>query len=144
MQTGTVHFHRVLCAPPERVYRAFLDAGALCKWLPPHGFTGQVHQLDAVVGGGYRMSFTQLATGQQHHFSASFRELVPNRRIVHTDRFDDPGLPGTMTVTIELREIAAGTELRIEQSGIPAVIAVEDCTLGWQQSLSLLSQLVEG
>ena len=143
MSTGTVKLHRVLKAPAERVYRAFLDPQAMAKWLPPHGFTGQVHHLEAKVGGTYRMSFTNFSTGHGHSFGGEYLELVPNERIRHTDRFDDPNLPGTMETTIELRTVMCGTELSIVQSGIPAAIPVEMCYLGWQESLALLAQLVE-
>lgn len=141
--TGTVRFHRVLRAPPERVYRAFLDADAKAKWLPPHGFTGKVHHLDARVGGGYRMTFTNFGTGTSHSFGGTYTELVPNERIRYTDRFDDPNLPGGMDVEIVLRAVSCGTDLSIVQSGIPAMIPPEMCHLGWQESLVLLAQLVE-
>jgi uncharacterized protein YndB with AHSA1/START domain len=140
---GTVRLHRVLRAPAERIYRAFLDPAAMAKWLPPHGFTGRVHESDVRVGGGYRMSFTNFGTGGSHSFGGVYRELVPGERIRYTDRFDDPGLPGEMTITVELRAVTCGTELRITQEGIPAVIPVELCYLGWQESLTLLAQLVE-
>lgn len=143
MPVGTVRFHRVLKSPPERVYKAFLDADALCKWLPPHGFTGRVHHLDARVGGGYKMSFTNLTTGRSHSFGGKYLELVPNERIVHTDAFDDPGLPGEMRTTVILRKVFCGTELDITQEGIPPAIPTEACHLGWQESLALLGQLVE-
>jgi uncharacterized protein YndB with AHSA1/START domain len=133
----------VLCAPAERVYRAFLDAKALEKWLPPHGFTGHVHAIDARVGGGYRMSFTNFSKSTSHSFESTFEELVPNERIRKTDRFDDPNLPGEMTVTVELAPVACGTEIAIVQAGIPEAIPPEMCVLGWQQSLQLLAQLVE-
>ena len=141
--TGTVRLHRVLTAPPARVYRAFLEAAAYAQWLPPDGFTATVHELDARVGGRYRMSFTNFSTGNSHSFGGSYLELVPDQRIVHDDRFDDPGLAGTMITTITLREVSAGTELQIVQEGIPDVIPVEHCYLGWQESLSLLARLVE-
>ena len=141
--TGTVSFHRVLRAPAERIYRAFLDAAALTKWLPPHGFTCTVHSLDARVGGAYRMSFTNLTTGHSHAFGGTYLELVPNERIRHDDRFDDPNLPGVMITTIALKPVSCGTELTITQEGIPAVIPTEQCSLGWQESLSLLTLLVE-
>lgn len=141
--TGTVRLHRVLHAPPERVYRAFLDAAALEKWLPPHGFTGRVHAMDARVGGGYRMSFTNFGTGASHGFAATYVELVPNARIVHTDRFDAPNLPGEMRVEIVLTPVLCGTDLSIVQAGIPAAIPVEFCYLGWQESLTLLAHLVD-
>lgn len=141
--TGTVRLHRVLTAPPERIYRAFLDADAMCKWLPPHGFTGHVHSMDARVGGGYRMSFTNFSSGNSHSFGGTFVELVPNERIRHTDKFDDPNLPGEMQTTIVLRKVSVGTEIEIVQEGIPAVIPTEMCYLGWQESLTLLAQLVQ-
>lgn len=142
-QTGTVRFHRVLTAPPERIYRAFLDADALCKWLPPHGFTGHMHSMDARIGGGYRMSFTNFSSGNSHSFGGTFVELVPNERIRHTDTFDDPNLPGEMQTTIVLRKVSVGTEIEIVQEGIPAMIPTEACYLGWQESLTLLAQLVQ-
>ncbi len=138
-----VRFHRVLRAPPERVYRAFLDPDALAKWLPPHGFTGKVLHMDARVGGGYRMSFTNFCTGSSHSFSARYIELTPHQRIRYTDRFDDPAMPGEMPVTISLRELACGTEITIVQEGLPPAIPVELCYLGWQGSLALLAHLVE-
>ena len=141
--TNTVQFRRVLRAPPERVYRAFIDGDAMCKWLPPHGFVGKVHEMDARVGGGYRMSFTNFSSGSSHSFGGSYTELKPDERIRYTDRFDDPNLPGEMQVTITLRTVACGTELDIVQEGVPAVIPVDGCYLGWQQSLSLLADLVE-
>jgi len=143
MATGTVRLHRVLKTSPERIYRAFTDADAMAKWLPPHGFTGKVHSIDAKVGGAYRMSFTNLATGLGHSFGGEYLELVPNQRIVHTDRFDDPNLPGVMKVTVNLKKVSVGTELDIVQEGIPEVIPVEACYLGWQESLQLLMLLVE-
>ncbi len=143
MTTHTVRLHRVLRAPAERVYRAFLDADAMSKWLPPNGFTGRVHHLDARVGGGFRMSFTNFATGQSHSFGGEYLELVPNERIRYTDRFDDPNLPGVMHVTVSLRTVSCGTELHIVQEGIPEVIPLEACYLGWQESLALLKSLVE-
>lgn len=139
----TVRLHRVLRASPERVYRAFLDPDAKVKWLPPHGFTGKVDHLDARVGGGYHMSFTNFSTGKSHSFGGTYTELVPNERIAYTDRFDDPNLPGEMTVTVVLRPVACGTELAITQEGIPPVIPLEFCYLGWQESLTLLALLVE-
>lgn len=139
----TVHFQRVLRAPADRVYRAFIDPDAMAKWLPPHGFTGRVHAMDARVGGGYRMSFTHLGNGQSHSFGGTFLELVPGERIRHADRFDDPGLPGEMVTTITLRKTLVGTEVNIEQAGIPEVIPPEACCLGWQESLQLLALLVE-
>ena len=140
---GTVRLHRVLTAPPERVYRAFLDAAAVAKWLPPDGFTCTVHALDARVGGKYRMSFTNLTSGNAHSFGGTYLELVPDQRIVHDDRFDDPGLPGTMVTTIELKAVSGVTELHVVPEGIPDAIPVEQCYLGWQQSLELLKRLVE-
>ena len=142
-ETGTVRLHRVLTAPPERVYRAFLDAAAWSKWLPPHGFTGTVHELDAKVGGKYRMSFTALSSGHSHSFGGEYLELVPHSRIRYTAQFDDPNLPGVMTTTISLTAVSAGTELLAVQEGIPAVIPTDQCYVGWQQSLMLLAQLVE-
>ena len=143
MSTGTVRLHRVLKAPPERVYRAFLDPDAMVKWLPPHGFTGKVHHLEARTGGTFKMSFTNLGTGHSHSFGGKYLELVPNERIRHTDKFDDPNLPGEMQVTISLKKVFCGTELNIVQEGIPSAIPVEACYLGWQESLQLLTQLVE-
>ncbi|QGZ60369.1 SRPBCC family protein [Paraburkholderia acidisoli] len=143
MATGTVRLHRVLRAPPERVYRAFLDAAALVKWLPPNGFTATVHQLDATVGGRYRMSFSNFTTGPGHAFGGEYLELVPHTRLRYTGIFDDPHLPGVMQTTVELREVFCGTELQVVQEGIPEVIPVEACYLGWQESLVLLGKLVE-
>ena len=143
MASHTIQLHRVLRAPPERVYRAFLEADAMAKWLPPHGFTGKVHALDARVGGQYRMSFTSFATGHVHTFGGAYVELVPHERIRHTDRFDDPNLPGEIQVTISLKRVSCGTELSITQEGVPAVIPAEMCYLGWQESLALLALLVE-
>src|SRR5580693_6168441 len=143
MATNTVRFHRVLRAPPERVYRAFLDADAMAKWLPPNGFTGTIHHMDAQVGGTYKMSFTNFSSGNQHSFGGTFVELVPNERIRYTDRFDDPNLPGEMQVTVTLKQVSVGTELNIVQEGIPAAIPPEACYLGWQESLLLLAKLVE-
>jgi len=141
--TQSVQFHRVLKAPPERVYRAFLNPDAKVKWLPPNGFTGKVHHSDATVGGTYRMSFTNFSTGSEMFFGGTYLELVPDERIVHTDRFDDPNLPGEMTVTITLKPVFCGTELNITQEGIPMMIPAEACYLGWQESLVLLAKLVE-
>jgi uncharacterized protein YndB with AHSA1/START domain len=141
--TNTVRFHRVLRAPAERVYRAFLDPDAKAKWLPPNGFTGKVHHLDAKVGGTYGMSFTNFSTGQSHSFGGTYLELKPHELIRYTDKFEDPNLPGELQVTISLREVFCGTELKITQEGIPAVIPVEMCYLGWQESLTLLAKLVE-
>lgn len=143
MATGTVKLHRVLTAPPERIYRAFLDADAMAKWLPPHGFTGKVHELDAKVGGTYKMSFTNFSTGSSHSFGGKYLELVPNERIRHTDSFDDPNLPGQMITTISLQPVLVGTEVNITQEGIPEMIPTEACYLGWQESLTLLGQLVQ-
>jgi len=143
MSTNTVRLHRVLRAPPERVYRAFLDADAMAKWLPPHGFTGKVHQLDARVGGTYKMTFTNFSSGHSHSFGGKFLELVPNERIRHTDKFDDPNLPGEIQTTITFKKVLVGTELNVVQEGIPAAIPAEACYLGWQESLTLLAQLVE-
>lgn len=143
MATGTVRLHRVLRAPPERVYRAFLDADAMAKWLPPNGYTCKVHRLEAHVGGGFHMSFTNFTTGQVHSFGGEYLELVPNERLRYTDRFDDPGLPGEMQVSVELRRVDCGTELTVVQAGIPEMIPLEACYLGWQESLVLLAQLVE-
>ena len=141
--TNTIRLHRVLRATPERVYRAFIDANAMAKWLPPNGFTGQVHHIDAKVGGNYKMSFTNFATGKSHSFGGEFLELQPYKRIRHTDRFDDPNLPGEMQTTITLNQVSVGTELNIVQEGVPAVIPAEACYLGWQESLTLLAKLVE-
>jgi len=143
MPTNTVRLHRVLRAPPERVYRAFLDPDALVKWLPPHGFTCKVHQLDARVGGTHKMSFTNFTTGHSHSFGGQYVELVPHERIRYTDRFDDPNLKGEMQATISLKKVSCGTELNIVQEGLPEVIPVEACYLGWQESLTLLAKLVE-
>jgi uncharacterized protein YndB with AHSA1/START domain len=141
--TNTIRLHRVLRAPAERVYRAFLDPDAMSKWLPPHGFVGKVHEIDARVGGGYRMSFTNFCTGSSHSFGGKYVELTPHRRLRYTDRFDDPNLPGEMHVTINLRDVSCGTEVDIVQEGVPAVIPAESCYLGWQESLTQLAQLVE-
>jgi uncharacterized protein YndB with AHSA1/START domain len=143
MPGHTIRLHRVLRAPAERVYRAFVDPDALVKWLPPNGFTAKLHQFDAKVGGGYRMSFTNFTTGKSHSFGVKYLELVPNERIRHTDKFDDPNLPGEMQVTIGLKKVSVGTELGIVQEGVPEVIPPEACYLGWQESLVLLAQLVE-
>jgi uncharacterized protein YndB with AHSA1/START domain len=140
---STVQLHRVLRAKPERVYRAFLNAEAMAKWLPPHGFTGKVHQIDARVGGGYKMSFTNFSTGKSHSFGGKYLELKPNELIRYTDAFDDPSLPGEMRTTITLKAVSVGTELKVVQEGIPEAIPVEACYLGWQESLTLLTQLVE-
>lgn len=143
MTTGTVRFHRVLRTSPEKVYRAFLDADALAKWLPPHGFTGKVHHIDARVGGSYRMSFTNFSTGTTHAFGGDYLELEPGARILYTDRFDDPNLSGEMKTSITFTPVSCGTEINIVQEGIPSMIPVEACYLGWQESLMLLAQLVE-
>ena len=140
---NTIRLHRVLHAPPERVYRAFLDADAKVKWLPPNGYTGKVHHSDAKVGGSYKMSFTNFSTGKSHSFGGDYLELVPNERIRHTDRFDDPNLPGEMQVTVTLKKVSVGTDLNIVQEGVPEVIPPEACYLGWQESLRQLAQLVE-
>jgi uncharacterized protein YndB with AHSA1/START domain len=141
--TNTVRFHRVLRAKPERVYRAFIDPDAMVKWLPPNGFTGKVHQMDATVGGTYKMSFTNFSTGKSHSFGGKYLELKPNELLRYTDKFDDANLPGEMITTISLKEVFCGTELNITQEGIPAVIPAEACYLGWQESLTLLAKLVE-
>jgi uncharacterized protein YndB with AHSA1/START domain len=143
MATSTVRLHRVLRAPPERIYRAFLDADATSKWLPPNGFTGKVHQMDARIGGTFRMSFTNFTTQQSHAFGGEYLELVPNERISYTDTFDDPNLPGSMKTTVSLRAVSFGCEMNVVQEGIPEAIPVEACYLGWQESLTLLAQLVE-
>lgn len=143
MSTTTVRLHRVLQAPPERVYRAFLDASAMSKWLPPHGFTGQVHQMDARVGGSWRMSFTNFTTGHSHSFGGKYLELVPGERLRYTSAFDDPNLPGEMQTTVSLAAVSCGTEMSVVQEGIPAIVPAEQCYVGWQQSLTLLTQLVE-
>ena len=143
MSTNTVRLHRVLRAAPERVYRAFLDADAMVKWLPPNGFTGKVHELDARVGGTYKMSFTNFTTQKSHAFGGKYLELVPHERIRHTDAFDDANLPGEMVTTITFKKVSWGTELNVVQEGIPAVIPAEGCYLGWQESLALLAKLVE-
>ena len=141
--THTVRLHRVLRAKPERVYRAFLDADAKAKWLPPHGFTAKVHHLDPRVGGTYRISFTNFTTGSSHAFSGTYTELIPNERLRYTDNFEDPNLPGDMHVTVELKEVFCGTELNITQQGVPAIIPAAACYQGWQESLTLLAQLVD-
>ncbi len=143
MATRTIRLHRVLRAASERVYRAFLDADAMAKWLPPHGFVGKVHQMDARVGGQFKMSFTNFGTGSCHSFGGEFLELVPGVRICHTDRFDDANLPGEMRTTISLRKMPCGTDLEIVQEGVPEMVPPEACYLGWQESLTLLAQLVE-
>jgi uncharacterized protein YndB with AHSA1/START domain len=143
MSTNTVRLHRVLRATPERVYRAFLDADAMAKWLPPNGFTGRVHHLKAEVGGTYKMSFTNFTTGHSHSFGGEFLELVPHQSIRYSDRFDDPNLPGEMLTTVSLQQVSVGTEVDIVQEGIPNIIPLEACYLGWQESLTLLAHLVE-
>ena len=140
---NTVRLHRVFRAPAERIYRAFLDADAMPKWLPPNGFVGKVHHLDAKVGGTYRMSFKNFTTGGSHSFGGTYLELIPNERIVHTDAFDDPNLPGEMKVTVTLKKVSVGTDVSILQEGIPDPIPAEACYLGWQESLILLAKLVE-
>jgi uncharacterized protein YndB with AHSA1/START domain len=140
---NTVRFQRVIRAPAERIYRAFIDPDAMAKWLPPHGFTGRVHEMDARVGGGYRMSFTQLSNGQTHSFGGRYLDLIPGELIRNTDRFDDEGLPGEMITTVRLSTVSVGTEVQIEQAGIPDAIPTELCHLGWQDSLTLLALLVE-
>ena len=142
-ETGTVRLHRILQAPAERVYKAFMDKSAIERWLPPYGFIGTIHDMDARVGGGYRMSFTNFGTGNSHSFTVTFVELLANERIKHTDRFDDENLPGEMTVSIDLKPVSCGTDIRIVQEGIPAVIPEEMCYLGWQESLEQLARLVE-
>lgn len=142
-ETNTIRLHRVFRAPAERVYRAFIDPEAMAKWSPPHGFTGKVHEMDARVGGGYRMSFTNFTTGTSHFFGGKFVELKPHERIRYTDRFEDPNLPGEIEVTITLRAVPSGTEVDIVQAGVPAVIPADGCYVGWQQSLSLFGDLVE-
>jgi uncharacterized protein YndB with AHSA1/START domain len=140
---NTIRLHRVLRAKPERIYRAFLDAEAMAKWLPPNGFTGKVHHLDARVGGTYKMSFTNFTSGKSHSFGGEYLELVPNERIRHTDRFDDPNLVGEMQVAVTLKQVSVGTDVTIVQDGVPDVIPAEACYLGWQESLTLLAKLVE-
>ena len=143
MSAHTIRLHRVLRASPEKVYRAFLDGDAMTKWLPPNGFTGKVHQIDAKIGGTYKMSFTNFSTGKSHSFGGKYLELVPHERIRYTDRFDDPNLPGEMQTTITLKKVSCGTELDIVQEGVPEVIPAEACYVGWQESLNLLQKLVE-
>lgn len=143
VSTGTVKLHRVLKAPAERVFKAFIDADALAKWLPPNGFTGNVHEMNPTVGGKYKMSFTNFSTGSSHAFGGEYLEIVENKRLSYTDRFDAPNLPGEMRTTITFTPVSVGTELRIVQEGIPAAIPVEACYLGWQESLALLAQLIE-
>lgn len=143
MGTHTVRLHRVIAAKPEKVYRAFVDADAKARWLPPNGFTGKVHSMDARVGGKYRMSFTNFTTGKSHSFGGEYRELVPHERLRYTDVFDDPNLPGEMQVTVTLKQVLVGTELSIVQEGVPEAIPLEACYLGWQESLLNLARLVE-
>ena len=143
MSTNTVRLQRVLRATPARVYRAFIDPDAMAKWLPPHGFTGRVHHLDARVGGTYRMSFTNFSSGKSHSFGGEFLELVPNERLRYNDKFDDPNLPGVMVTTVTLKAVSCGTELHVTQEGIPEAIPPEACYMGWQESLTLLTFLVE-
>jgi uncharacterized protein YndB with AHSA1/START domain len=143
MMPSTIRLHRVLRATPERVYRAFLDPDAMVKWVPPNGFTGKVHHIDARVGGAYKMSFTNFTTGKSHSFGGEYLELVPQERIRYTDTFDDPNLPGAMQVTITFQPVSCGTEVHITQEGVPDIIPAEACYLGWQESLALLAKLVE-
>ncbi len=140
---GTVKLHRVFKAPPERVYKAFIDPAAMCKWLPPNGFTGTMHQMDAKVGGTYKMSFTNFSNGQSHSFGGKFIEMVPGEKLKYIDQFDDPNLPGTISVSITFKKVVGGTEMNVIQDGIPDVIPVEMCYLGWQESLILLGKLIE-
>ncbi len=143
MSTGTIRLHRVLRTSPEKIYRAFLDADAMSKWLPPYGFTCKVHHMEAKVAGTFKMSFNNFSTGQGHSFGGEYHELVPNERIRYTDKFDDPNLPGEMQVTVSLKQVSCGTEVSITQEGIPEVIPTEMCYLGWQESLAQLANLVE-
>ncbi len=143
MPTHTIRLHRVLRSTPEKIYRAFLDADAMSKWLPPHGFTGKVHHLDAKVGGTFRMTFTNFGSGNGHSFGGTYLELVPHERLRYTDKFDDPNLPGEITVTVVLKAVSCGTDVAIVQEGVPEVIPAEACYLGWQESLGQLAQLVE-
>jgi len=143
MSSNTIRLHRVLRAAPEKVYRAFIDPDAMSRWLPPNGFTGKVHHIDAKVGGTYRMSFTNFTTGQSHSFGGEYVEMVPGERLRYTDRFDDPNLPGDMHVTVTFKKVSCGTELNITQEGVPDVIPAEACYLGWQESLTHLAMLVE-
>ena len=140
---NTIRLHRVLRSSPDRIYRAFLDPDAMAKWLPPHGFTGKVHSIEARVGGSYKMSFKNFTTGESHSFGGKFLELVPNERLRYTDRFDDPNLPGEMQTTVTIKQVSVGVELNVVQEGIPEAIPAEACYLGWQESLTLLTQLVE-
>ncbi|MEO7597315.1 MAG: SRPBCC family protein [Opitutus sp.] len=143
MSTHTIRLHRVIRARPEKLYRAFLDGDAMARWLPPYGFVGKVHQIDAKVGGTFKMSFTNFTTGNSHSFGGEFLELVPHERLRYTDKFDDPNLPGLITVTVNLKAVACGTDMSITQEGVPAVIPAEMCYLGWQESLAQLANLVE-
>lgn len=143
MSTHTIHLHRIIRSTPEKIYRAFTEADALCKWLPPFGFTAKMHHLDARVGGAFRMSFTNFGAGASHSFGGTYLELAPHQRLRYTDKFDDPNLPGEMQVTVTLKKVLCGTEVDIEQSGVPAVIPAEMCHLGWHESLLQLAQLVE-
>ena len=143
MSTNTIRLHRVLRSTPDKVYRAFLDPDAMSKWLPPYGFTCKVHHFDPKVGGNFKMSFTNFTTGQSHSFGGTYVELVPHERVRYTDKFDDPNLPGEMKVTVNLKKVSCGTEVNIEQAGVPAVIPAEACYLGWQESLIQLAMLVE-
>ncbi len=143
MSTHTIRLHRVLRATPEKIYRAFLDADAMCKWLPPYGFTGKMHHFEPKVGGTFKMSFANFTTGQSHSFGGAYQELVPNERLRYTDKFDDPNLPGEMQVTVTLKKVLCGTEIHIEQAGVPAMIPAEMCYLGWQESLEQLAKLAE-
>ncbi len=143
MATGTVKFHRVLTAPPEKIYRAFLNPEALARWLPPNGFTGKIHQMDAKVGGGYKMSFTNFTTGHSHSFGCIYQELIPHEHISYTSKFDDSNLPGEMKTTVSIKKVSCGSEIIIVQIGIPEVIPTEACYLGWQESLLNLAKLVE-
>jgi uncharacterized protein YndB with AHSA1/START domain len=140
---STIKLHRVFRAPPERVYKAFIDADAMCKWLPPNGFTGKVHHIDARVGGSYKMSFTNFNSGKSHSFGAQFLEMIPGEKLRYVDKFDDPNLPGEMHVTVTFKKVLVGTEMHVEQAGVPDVIPAEACYLGWQESLVLLGKLVE-
>ncbi len=143
MSTHTIRLHRVLRSSPEKIYRAFLDADAMAKWLPPYGFTGKVHHADVKVGGTFKMSFTNFTSGQSHAFGGEYLELVPHERLRYTDKFDDPNLPGVITVTVTLKKVLCGTEVHVEQAGVPAVIPAEMCYLGWQESFEQLAKLVE-
>jgi uncharacterized protein YndB with AHSA1/START domain len=143
MTTHTIRLHRVIKAPAERIYRAFIDPAAMCKWLPPNGFTGTIHHMEAKVGGNFRMSFTNFTTQSSMSFGGDYLEMIPNKKLIYTDKFDDPNLPDLMTVTVHFKEVSCGTEVNITQEGVPSVIPAEACYLGWQESLILLSKLVE-